>query len=68
MPGWNNPLSIEQSVWWKKGSVRVGRVVAQGAIAPADRAIASVVGTKLPEFVPWHNPPNRCARHGTMYS
>ena len=30
------------------------------------RGRSSVVGTKSPEFVPWHNLSNRCARHGTM--
>ena len=31
------------------------------------RSIGSIVSTKLWEFVSGHNPPNRCARHGTYY-
>ena len=29
------------------------------------KGTVSVVGTKSPEFVPWHNPSNRYARHPT---
>ena len=48
------------------GVHRISVLLVSLPFQPQRSDIVSVVGTKSPEFVPWHNPSNRYARHGTM--